>query len=127
MFLKGLQRVFSFSRNSKDNRMFWPVQVDKHGNVAMTSPGLGFIKGKCLQATQVELSHCLVNVIADDPPQPLIIDLQKTSSSQHRHVPGQNQGCLLEKEGKLASFSGPGRLDTFDAMLGAANPQEPGR
>lgn len=45
---------------------------------------------------------------------------------QHRHLPHQGQGRLLEQQGKAAALPGPGGVDSLDAVIGAVNPGKPG-
>ncbi|MDX9835813.1 MAG: hypothetical protein RBT36_11480 [Desulfobulbus sp.] len=116
VFLEGLQVRLALAGNRKDNGPYFAVKINKHGNMPLPLVRFGLVQGKGLEGAQVQLSYGGIDVMQDDVPQLLVGHLQDAGRGQHRHLPGQNQGRLLEQQAELAPFGGPGHPDPPDIV-----------
>src|SRR5690554_4781513 len=116
---EGLDGVLAVAGDGEDHRLLLALHVEEHSDVALAASGCGFIDADGGHIAQIQFPQHAADVVVHDAPQPLVGDLQLPGDGQYRHFLDQRHGGLLEQQGEVAAWPGPGHLDALDAMLRA--------
>ena len=117
------QAVLAFAGGDEDHRLLLTVQVDEHGDVIMPALAGGFVQGHGLDPAEVQPGKGLGYIVMDHPPQALVADADDAGRGQHRHLPQQGHGRLLEQQSEAAALPSPRRLDPPGPMVWAIHPR----
>ena len=121
VLLESLQGFLALAGNRKYNGLVLEVEVYEDGDISVSFPGFCLVKTEGFQLTQVDFSHCGLDIVRDNTPQRFVTYSQHLRCGQYWHFTGQEHGRLLEQQGEFASLSRPGNPDALDAMLLTAN------
>src|SRR5690554_6790937 len=116
---EGLDGVLAVAGDGEDHRLLLALHVEEHSDVALAASGCGFIDADGGHIAQIQFPQHAADVVVHDAPQPLVGDLQLPGGGQYRHFRDQRHGGLLEQQGEVAAWPGPGHLDALGAMLRA--------
>jgi len=125
--LEGLHRLFALVGRGKHHRGAFAVQVDEHGDVIVAPLGCRLVESEGLQTLQVKPGKGLAHIVFDNPPKPLVGDLQDPGGGQNRHLAYQHQGRLLEQKREPAAGARPRNGHAFDPVLRTVGTRNFGR
>ncbi len=104
-----------------------PGKVNAYGNVVVTFALAGFVYAHLFNAAVVALALGLADVVVENVPDSLRINLDQVGNAAGRHLQRQQRhDVCLEHQGKTSVPSGPRHLYFPDLALAVRNPGNTG-
>lgn len=94
-------------------------QVVEEGHVTVTFLHRELVDDQLFDVAQIDVLPGLVDVVLQDPPDGILVDVQVTGYASYRHLVAQGQYHRLDVQGESLVGPGPGKFDLSHVVLGA--------